>query len=58
MKTNSQTTENKYFEFLKSVRLSGEINMFGAVPYLLDEFPELSKKEARDILLAWMKSPI
>lgn len=42
-------------EFLDELRKSGETNMFGATPYLMDEF-DLSKREARAILGGWMKS--
>lgn len=43
------------FEFLDSLRESGQINMFGAAPVLVDVF-EINKFEAREVLAAWMKS--
>ena len=43
------------FEYLNRLRESGETNMFGAGRYLQNDFG-LSKYEARDIVLAWMKS--
>lgn len=43
------------FEYLNALRESGETNMFGAGRYLQNDFG-LSKYEARDIVLAWMKS--
>lgn len=48
----------KYFDFLEKLRQSGETNMYGAVPYLQSEFPELrgSQKKANAILIAWIKS--
>ncbi len=46
-------TEHK--EFLDNLRESGETNMFGAAPYLQNEFG-LEKKEARSILTEWMDS--
>lgn len=48
----------KYFDYLERLRASGETNMFGAVPYLRQEFPELryDRKKAQDILLAWIAS--
>ena len=46
---------DEYFEYLEELRQSGVTNMFGASPYLMEEFC-LSKYEARDILLKWMKS--
>ena len=47
--------KNQYHIYLDELRDSGVTNMFGAVPYLQEEFG-LDKKEARDILLTWMKS--
>jgi hypothetical protein len=44
-----------YFEFLDALRRSGQINMFGAPPYLQEVFG-LKKYEARDIVVAWMES--
>ena len=48
----------EYFEYLEQLRESGVVNMFGAVPYLQAEFPELAhdKNRAREILQAWMDS--
>lgn len=48
-------TEEEYFEFLDELRESGETNMYGAAPYLQDEF-DLDEKESRLILVAWMQS--
>lgn len=51
-------TENQkaeYFEYLEQLRESGDVNMFGAAPYLASEF-DLDKSEARQILSAWMES--
>lgn len=45
----------EYLSFLDSLRESGVTNMFGARPFLLDAFPELSEKEASEILSYWMK---
>ena len=42
-------------EFLDELRESGRTNMFGASPFLMDEFG-LSKQEARAILSEWMAS--
>ena len=46
---------SQYFAYLNDLRDSGVTNMFLASPYLEDEFG-LDRKEAKDILLAWMKS--
>ena len=58
--TNESVTEatdedKPYFDFLVALRDSGATNMFGASPYLQDEFG-LSKSEARKVLSKWMKS--
>ena len=45
----------EYFNYLNKLRDSGITNMFGAAPYLERSF-DISKKEAREILSAWMKS--
>ena len=47
------TPEHK--EFLDALRESGVTNMFGAVPYLIDEFG-MSRNEAKEILMQWMRS--
>ncbi len=46
-------TKNKYWIFLERLRRSGVTNMFGAAPYLQDEFG-LSRKEANKIIGEWM----
>jgi hypothetical protein len=48
--------KTKYFDFLDALRESGVTNMFGAVPYLLDQFEELTKMEAQRILINWMET--
>ena len=48
--------ENKYYLYLDALRESGATNMFGATPYLREEFPELNKSEARAILSSWMET--
>ena len=45
-----------YFEFLNELRESGTTNMFGAGSYLEDEFPELNRQEAKEVVLEWMES--
>ena len=46
---------DNYFEFLNDLRDSGVTNMFGAIPYLIDEFI-LDENEAKSILSQWMES--
>ena len=47
--------EQAHLEFLDGLRESGIVNMFGAPPYLADEF-NLSDKAARAITAYWMKT--
>tara|TARA_B100001250_G_scaffold12871_3_gene11232 strand:+ start:347 stop:514 length:168 start_codon:yes stop_codon:yes gene_type:complete len=50
-----EQAEAVYFNYLVELRDSGVTNMFGAGPYLEEEFG-LPQREAKDILMAWMKS--
>jgi len=54
-KPTSEATQ-EHFDFLVELRDSGITNMWGAASFLQDEFPELSKYEAKDVLIAWMGS--
>ncbi len=45
--------EQEVLEFLNILRDSGATNMFGAIPYIKDEF-ELDSKEAKSLLMLWM----
>ena len=42
------------YDYLDLLRESGVTNMFGAAPYLMDEFG-FDKKEAGERLSSWMK---
>ncbi len=46
---------HKAFLYLDKLRKSGEVNMFGARPYLMKQFG-VKQSEASDILSDWMKS--
>ena len=48
-------TTNVYWIYLEQLRRSGVTNMFGAVPYIMDEF-DVDKTEASKILSDWMKN--
>jgi hypothetical protein len=48
-------TKQEIHEFLLELRDSGETNMFGASPYLQQEFG-MTQYEAKDALLEWMQS--
>lgn len=47
-------TTNKYWLFLEKLRKSGVTNMYGATPYLQEEF-DISSKDAIKILTDWMQ---
>jgi hypothetical protein len=47
------TKEHK--DYLDELRESGQTNMFGAVPYLMEEFG-MDRKEAGAVLSEWMRS--
>jgi len=46
---------SEYYSYLDVLRESGVTNMFGAAPYLMDEFG-LDKRVAREVLMSWMES--
>ena len=41
--------------FLDDLRESGATNMFGAAPYIVEEFG-VTRQEAKDLLLNWMQT--
>ena len=41
----------KYFDYLDALRESGVTNMYGAVPCLQQEFPELSYDHAQAVYI-------
>jgi hypothetical protein len=47
---------DEMLEYLDELRESGVTNMFGARPYILREFPDLTEKEAGRVLVYWMHS--
>ena len=44
----------EYYKVLEGIRRTGVTNMFGASPYLKEFCPELSQKEANEILCNWI----
>lgn len=44
----------EYYVYLEVLRQSGIVNMFGAVPYLAEDYPELDNP--REVLMSWMKN--
>lgn len=55
-KARPEFCTDEHLEFLDDLRESGETNMFGARPYLMEEFPDLDAKQASSVLSYWMKS--
>lgn len=49
------TLQEEVNVYLNALRESGAINMFGAAPYIEEEFG-VSRTEAKTLLLNWMKS--
>ena len=47
---------DEHLECLDELRESGEINMYGARPYLVNTFPYLTNKRASEILQYWKDS--
>lgn len=44
----------EHLEFLDDLRESGATNMFGAVPYLRREFPELSLHDTAEVMVEYL----
>lgn len=51
------TDLQEIYNYLDDLRKSGETNMYGAGPYIRDEFDylDIGKRESHKILAAWMK---
>ena len=45
-----------YYKTLEAIRRTGVVNMYGAAPYLRECFPKLSKDDANEILVNWMRN--
>ena len=45
--------ESEIFVYLDELRESSKVNMFGAAPYIMEQFG-ISKQEAQEYLSAWM----
>ena len=48
--------KQEHLNYLDGLHKSKVTNMFGARPYLINEYPDLSEKEATKILLYWMEN--
>lgn len=45
-----------HLEYLDELRETGVTNMYGAVPYLMYEYPLLTQEQARGVLSYWMRT--
>jgi hypothetical protein len=54
MEADMSKQEQVYY-FLDDLRESGATNMFGAVPYIVEEFG-FSRREAQEYLVNWMQT--
>jgi hypothetical protein len=48
-------TKEDISKYLTDLRDSGVVNMWGAVPYLQEEF-DMTHRDAKDALLGWIES--
>ena len=53
-KTNNKTIKKTWL-YLEWLRRSEQTNMYGAVPYLMEEF-WFDEKEAKKVLIEWMEN--
>jgi hypothetical protein len=56
IKVRPEFVTEDMLDFLDELRETGVTNMFGAAPYVHDEYPDLTKKESKDVLLYWMET--
>ncbi len=56
MEKKPKFIKEAHLEYLDELRESGKINMFGARPYLMCGFPNITKEEAYKILVYWGKT--
>lgn len=52
-KSNNKTIKKTWL-YLEWLRRSGQTNMYGAVPYLINEFG-FDEEEAKKVLIEWME---
>ena len=56
-KTRPDFATDEMFKFLDELRETGNTNMFGAGPYLRNDFPELTKDDSYKVLGYWIHTP-
>ncbi len=55
-RSSLEQNKQRYFDFLDDVGRSGLVRMSVSSPILREEFPELSYREALDVLQDWISS--
>lgn len=53
MEINPVPSQEDVNVFLDSVRKAGAVNMFGAAPFIVEQYG-VTKHQAKDMLLVWM----
>ena len=56
MSKRPEIVEDQHLSYLDELRKSGETNMWGASAYLMVAYPELSKDQAGEVLIYWIKT--
>ena len=54
--TKPEKCTESHLRFLDILRESGITNMFGAAPYLVETYENITLRDARDILSYWMET--
>lgn len=49
-----ECVDDKHLVYMEELRKLGATNMFGARPFLMEEFPDLGPKDAATVLSYWM----
>lgn len=52
----TEADKEDIFQFLDELRESGDTNMYGARPYIMREYPDLSAALAGELLVEWMRT--
>lgn len=52
---NTTEAEKEVMIYLNELRESGDTNMYGATPYLMETF-DINQTEAKRILILWMEN--
>ena len=52
---NEKDFQEKVFDYLDSLRMSGKINMYGSIPYVMSAFA-IDKLEASKLFKDWTKT--